>query len=343
MQIKKIFLSLMVLILVLSIPALAAEGDQQQSQDKIAAVVNGEEITLNEVDQYANTQQVLMSVYQANQEFGQLLFQTEAGNKLIREFQKRKMDELITKRLLANEAQKRNLTVSQEEKDKVFNDYIERVKSSNNLNDEQLLNALKQQNINSLEEYKQMFIENSEESLLINKLQEQVLGDVAVSDQEVEDYYNNNQSNFEQAEQVKASHILIEENDERTDEQAKARAEEVLQKLNNGEDFAELAKEYSDGPSASQGGDLGYFNRDSMVKEFSDVAFAMKVGEISQPVKTKYGYHVIKVTDHKEAGIKPLAEVKENIKSSLLNDRQNQKWQEFLRDLRDQAQIEIKL
>ncbi|ABO65946.1 MULTISPECIES: peptidylprolyl isomerase [Geobacillus] len=107
--------------------------------------------------------------------------------------------------------------------------------------------------------------------------------DIKVTDKELKEYYDNYKP------KVRASHILVE--DEKT-------AKEVKAKLDKGEDFAKLAKEYSQDPgSASNGGDLGWFGAGKMVKEFEEAAYKLKVGEVSDPIKTDYGYHIIKVTD----------------------------------------------
>jgi peptidyl-prolyl cis-trans isomerase D len=145
--------------------------------------------------------------------------------------------------------------------------------------------------------------------------------EVVISDEEVKSYYEENIDMFQEERQVKARHILFKvdpESSEEEEEKVKERALSVLEKARAGEDFADLAKEYSEGPSSEQGGDLGYFPRGQMVKPFDDAAFGMKKGEISDLVKTQFGYHIIKVEDIKEAGTKDLAEVQEEIRNRLL-------------------------
>ena len=135
-------------------------------------------------------------------------------------------------------------------------------------------------------------------------------------------YFDENKDSFAQTKQVKASHILVE--DEET-------AKEVQEKLDNGEDFAELAKEYStDTASAESGGDLGFFGEGSMVAEFEEAAFSMKVDEISDPVKSDYGYHIIKVTDTKEAAEANFEKSKEEIKGILLDEKMTTEYPTWL-------------
>lgn len=121
---------------------------------------------------------------------------------------------------------------------------------------------------------------------------------VTVTDDEIRDYYDAHMDEFSKEKTVEARHILIRvppDADAATDEAAKAKAQEIADKAKAGEDFAELARTYSEGPTKDRGGELGEFTRSQMVKPFADKAFSMAPGEISEPVKTQFGYHVIKV------------------------------------------------
>jgi peptidyl-prolyl cis-trans isomerase D len=141
-----------------------------------------------------------------------------------------------------------------------------------------------------------------------------------VTEAMVQDYYEDYLDTFKERKQVKARHILFKVAESATDveaEQAKQKALEVLKKARDGEDFAELAKQYSEGPTAGEGGDLGYFSENQMVKPFEEAAFALEKGEISDVVRTSFGFHIIKVEDVKEARTKTLEEVREQILSKL--------------------------
>jgi peptidyl-prolyl cis-trans isomerase D len=138
-----------------------------------------------------------------------------------------------------------------------------------------------------------------------------------VTGQQIERYYNENVEQYSTPEQVHAEHILF-KTDGKDDAAVKKQAEDVLAKAKAGANFEDLAKTYSeDDASKAKGGDLDYFGRGTMVKEFDDAAFAMKPGEISDLVKTQYGYHIIKVLDHRQAQTKPLAEVRSQIEDQL--------------------------
>jgi len=340
---SKVLLVFVALVLLISTFVMAAEKNQDVEKSKeIAAVVNGEEISRSELDQYANIQQLLGQLFQMNPDFGQLLYSSEEGKALLDEYRKQKIDGLIEQKLLAMEAEDRDLTLSKEEKNEMFQQQLEQIKSRNNLTEEKLLASLKQQGINSMEDFKKIFWETNGSSALIGKLQEQELSNLNIDEAKVKDFYNNNKEQFKKSEQLKASHILI-KTDERSEEEAKTKAEEILAELKEGAKFAELAKKYSEGPSAKNGGDLGFFSKGQMVPEFEEVAFGLKIGELSQPVKTQYGYHIIKVVDKKEAGLAPFEDVKEKIKSNLLQQEQQKIWQEFVKGLKDKAEIEIKI
>lgn len=148
---------------------------------------------------------------------------------------------------------------------------------------------------------------------------------------------------FMRPETVKAEHILVAVGPERTEEQAKVRANEVLQKVRNSTDaFADLAREYSDDPSAARnGGNLGFFQRERMVPEFSETAFSMKVGAVSEPVKTQFGYHIIHVLDKKTAGKVPFEQVEKRLIAELEKEFLNEKRDEIVKQFRGSKEIEL--
>jgi peptidyl-prolyl cis-trans isomerase D len=142
-----------------------------------------------------------------------------------------------------------------------------------------------------------------------------------VSPQDIERAYEDNQQQYSTPEQARASHILL-KTEGKDDAAVKKQAEDLLAKVKGGADFAQLATKYSeDDASKVKGGDLDFFGKGSMVPEFDKVAFSMKPGEISDLVKTQYGYHIIKVTDKKEANTKPLAEVRAQIEDQVKWER----------------------
>jgi peptidyl-prolyl cis-trans isomerase C len=166
---------------------------------------------------------------------------------------------------------------------------------------------------------------------------------VQITDEESKTFYDTNPQLFQQPERVKASHILIKV-DEGAPEEKKAEArkkiKEVQQKVQKGEDFAELAKTYSEGPSAPRGGDLDFFGRGQMVKPFEDAAFSMKPNETSDIVETKFGYHLIKVVDKQPAKKMAYADVKDRIDKHLKDQKLRTERQLYFDKLKKDAKIE---
>jgi peptidyl-prolyl cis-trans isomerase C len=165
-----------------------------------------------------------------------------------------------------------------------------------------------------------------------------------ITDDQAKTFYESNIKEFEQPETVKATHILfMVEPDAPADvvKQKEEAAAKAAERAAAGEDFTKLAKELSEEPGASEsGGDLGFFPKDRMVPEFADAAFAQKVGDISKPVKTQFGWHVIKVTDKKAAGTVPFDQVKEQVVSYLKSNNQREAVQAVLNKLKESAKIE---
>ena len=167
---------------------------------------------------------------------------------------------------------------------------------------------------------------------------------MAVSDAEVHDFYVGNKDKFESPEQAHARHILVtvdEKADEKTRQAAKAKTDDLLVQLKGGANFEELAKKNSDCPSAPQGGDLGFFGRGQMVPEFDAAAFALKPGELSAVVTTKFGYHIIKLEEKKDAGLVPESEVAPKIREYLTAQKTGAAVEQKLKALREKATIEL--
>lgn len=169
---------------------------------------------------------------------------------------------------------------------------------------------------------------------------------LAVSDAEVHDFYTGNKDKFESPEQAHARHILVavdEKAEEKVRQAAKAKAEDLLVQLKGGANFEELAKKSSDCPSAPQGGDLGLFGHGQMVPEFDTAAFALKPGELSVVVTTKFGYHIIKLVEKKDAGLVPELDVAPKIREYLVSQKTGGAVEQKLKTLREKAKIELLL
>lgn len=166
-----------------------------------------------------------------------------------------------------------------------------------------------------------------------------------IDDAEVRKYYEEHKDQYTQKERIRASQILIlvpPNADPKKVAEAKAKAEEVVKKARAGEDFAELAKQYSEGPTSARGGDLGYFSRGRMVPEFEEIAFSLKnVGDVSDVVKTKFGFHIIKLTDRQPEKLLTLDEVRDRIVRQLESKERREIRQSLGKDLREKATVQI--
>jgi peptidyl-prolyl cis-trans isomerase C len=177
-----------------------------------------------------------------------------------------------------------------------------------------------------------------------NLLQKEVLGKISVSEADAKKFYDENQDKFKAPEQTKASHVLITVDQKATPEEkkkAREKADAIRKRVAGGEDFATLAKAESKCPSAAKGGDLGYFGKGQMVPAFEEAAASLKPGQISDVVETQFGYHIIKVTDRKQAETVKFNDVKGKIEDYLKNQEAQNPMADYVENLRKQAKIEM--
>lgn len=164
-------------------------------------------------------------------------------------------------------------------------------------------------------------------------LKKKVETESQISDADLQKFYDQNKDKFKTGDQVRASHILV-----KTEKEAK----DILAQIKAGGNFEELAKKHSADSSAQKGGDLGWFGKGSMVPVFEKAALALKEGQISDVVKSDFGFHIIKLTGKRSAGIRPLDEVKEQIKGAMMPQKQQEVFQKIKEDLKKNAKITIK-
>lgn len=173
-------------------------------------------------------------------------------------------------------------------------------------------------------------------------IEQQIAPTVSVTDDEVAAYYEQNRAGFNAPERVHVRHIVFgadPDADQATADAARAKAADARQRALAGEDFAALAREVSEDPAAERGGDLGFVTREQMVPEFADAAFALNVGQISEVVRTEFGFHVIKLDERRPAGVLPLDEVSNRLRLLLTQQRIGAKVQELLKSLGEAAEI----
>jgi peptidyl-prolyl cis-trans isomerase C len=176
-------------------------------------------------------------------------------------------------------------------------------------------------------------------------LQKEVVDKVTVSEEKAKAYYQDHQDDFRTPEMVRARHILIRTEaaaDEKEKKQLKEKAEGILKKLKEGQDFAKTASEVSEDPgSKDKGGDLDFFARGTMIPAFEEAAFSLKPGEMSGIVETEFGYHIIKVEEKKEAFLEPYEKIKDRVKEKALQDLKKSAVTEFVEKALKEAKVEV--
>ncbi|HET6615800.1 MAG TPA: peptidylprolyl isomerase [Dehalococcoidia bacterium] len=245
------------------------------------------------------------------------------------------LDQLIVYKLLAQEGKARGINITDADVDGKVAELRKQFPT------EDAFNKALQERSMTLEGLRS----DARNDLCVSKLMDaEVASTPGPSDAEAQDFYAKNPDKFKQEEEVRASHILIRV-DEKADAAAKKKAkdeiESVLKQARAGADFAKLAQEHSQDGSAAQGGDLSYFTKEQMVPAFSNVAFGLKVGQISDVVTTQFGYHIIKVTDHKPARVVPYQEASAKIKEFLAEQKKQQHADAFIDGLKKKSRIEV--
>ncbi|WHZ01221.1 peptidylprolyl isomerase [Neobacillus sp. YX16] len=253
---------------------------------------------------------------------GDAISKDELYNVMVKQYGAATVEQLIADKIVASEAKKQNITISDEE----LNKEVDKLKES--YGGEEAFEQVLASNNTTVDVLK----EDLKNYLTMRKLIEP---QIEITDEELKTYFDENKDSLGEAEQVKASHILIKD---------EATAKEIKQKLADGADFAELAKEYStDEGSKENGGELGFFPRGTMVTEFEDVAFSLPINEISEPVKSDYGYHIIKVEEKKEAKEANFDDSKAAIKETLIDEKMESEYTTWLEGKKKDYDIENSL
>ena len=320
-QIRPVIKTIMVLTLILG-SALAWAAEKKAPADKVA-VVNGVTISKDTYDR----------------ELDFFVRRAAPGGQQIPDVQMAQMksevlESLIDRELLFQESKKKGIQV----KSDAVSDQLQKIQQRYP-NKEEFQKLLSNMGLTESDVQAQI-----ERGMAIQKLiDKEVTEKIKVSDEETKAFYDKNPQLFQQPEQIKASHILIKvQADAPADQKAEARKkiEDVQQKVKKGEDFATLAKTYSEGPSGPKGGDLGYFRRGQMVKPFEEAAFSLKPDETSEIVETQFGYHLIKVNDKKPAKKMTYAEVKDRLNEHQKKQKTDSEANAYIETLRKDAKIE---
>ncbi|MCS7275175.1 MAG: alpha/beta fold hydrolase [Candidatus Bipolaricaulota bacterium] len=281
---------------------------------------------------------------QVGQDFGKLLVGVGGLERRL-ELQARVLDDLIRKRLIARELRLRQIVVPEGDINDRTEIELERILRQNRLTEAQADEILKSQG-SSLAQFKRELRDVVAIYMQTEKLRDHVVGTLQPSDSELSAYLEKNRDKYDEPEQVRARHILIrvpEGASEAEVAKAKQQIEQIRQELEKGADFAELAQKYSQDPgSARNGGDLGFFQRGQMVPEFEESAFTLEIGAISEPVRTQFGFHLIKVEEKKPARQPALAEIRDRVLQDYIEDERQERFEAWYKTTKAQAKITIR-
>lgn len=300
-------------------PTQPTEGD-----GSVAIQVNERVVTVEEFERDLQKQMDRLQQRLGNVEQGPEIEQRLA---MIRDQMKRQLvEQTVTRLLLEDYIARSDMTATEEEVDGEWNRIAAQFPDAKTFE-----KVLEEEGVTVAEVREQVTSQ-----VKLDKLMAREVGESEVTDAEAQAFYDLRPEEFAQPAQVRARHILL-----RDKEGAEEAIQKLHQRIEEGEDFAALAGEFSECPSGKQGGDLGFFGEGQMVEPFSRQAFAMKAGEVSAPIHTEFGYHIIKVEEHREAKQAEFAEVQEAIKQHLGEERAHVKQDEFIERLKKAAAITV--
>jgi peptidyl-prolyl cis-trans isomerase C len=308
-----------------TLAATDGENKEAAKERKVVAKVNGHQIYEDQLTEDINKSMKKWKKYGMKQPTPALTYK----------FQTRALNKIIDEELIIQAAKK--ITVA--ELDKRVEAKLQKVKRKYKTK-EQFEDHLKRKNL-TLETLQANL---AQQAHIDEYLKQQGITNPEIPEEAIREFYDSNPKNYERKETIKVSHILIkigEDAGPEEKEKAFLKAEEIRKEIIGGKDFAEMAKEYSQCNSASGGGSLRYIERGYMPKEFDAVAFSIEKDTISDIVETKFGYHIIKVTDKKPSGLAPYDEVRSLIKKYLQQDETKRMLEEHTAILKKNATIEI--
>lgn len=297
------------------------------ADSSIVALVNGDPIHYDEVDKA-----IKQFLNQLGKDVDQFKQQTPDTS-----LWKEVLDWIVSIRLLAQEAQKQNINVDKNEIDLAINAIKRRFPS-----EQTFIDALNEADLTI-----EQFTENITKELMVQKLLEQQLKPQLqeISDEDALQYYNAHGEEFMQNEQIRVHHILLKVSETASPERVKNvenKARRILNRIRNGEDFEELARQYSEDPSALKGGDIGFFSRGELIDNFEQAALNLKQGEVSDLVRTALGFHIIRMDERKASQKVPFEQVKIEIKIKLKQQRSNTAFEQYVAKLKSDADIKIR-
>jgi peptidyl-prolyl cis-trans isomerase SurA len=243
------------------------------------------------------------------------------------------LNQMVEDRLILQEAKRRGVTVDESEIGERLKDVQMRFNSTSDFSDE----------IEKIGLTVTILKNRYKEQLMMSKLVNHEIKDkVAVTPAEVSDYYDNHHEEFTSPESVHLKSIMIRFDEVTTEPLAKDKADDIYRLIAGGRDFSDLAKLYSQGAKAEDGGDMGFVPKGQMREEFDKVIFALKSGEASFPIKTDTGYYIFKVEEKEGAYLQPLSEIRGDVENSIFREKAQKKYTEWIDKLKRDAFIQFK-
>jgi len=272
-------------------------------------------------------------IYQKNLDDMVHIYCQQTGRETVSPAEKKKlMDRIIHNFLLLEEAEVRNLMVTEKQLDQQLEELKKQFKK-----EEEFYRSLEKNRIDLA-----AFREEIRKSLLIQMITDQeIKAHLKLTADMLENYYRDNIDKMKTPPMIRARHILVSFEKNSSREEAEKKAGDLYQKLQEGEKFERLAQDHSDCPSAAKGGDLGFFSRGQMVPEFEKAAFGLPRGQAGGPVKTQFGFHIIQVTDVREEATLNYPEAKPYIEKILYQREGHRIMEKLTRQLRKEARVEI--
>jgi peptidyl-prolyl cis-trans isomerase SurA len=296
--------------------------------DRVAATVNGDVVTLSDLEERAGAEWARAERMEPG------AAREEARKAALR----RALDGIVAEKLLSKQAEVLQIETTDAQIDAAIAD----IKARNHFDDAQLDRALADQGLDRATFRKQV----RRELETYQVLQYKVRGRVKLSDDDVKNYYQTHPQEFGGDVELKVRHIFIplpEGATKADEEKARAQGERVLQRLRAGEDFAKVAREVSKGPSAAEGGDIGWLRRGTVQKQLEDATYALKDGQISPLVRAGPGLHILKVEGRRAAGGKSFEEAKDEIRNRMYEEQVGSYRQAYIEELKKSALIEVKI
>ncbi|MFA6413197.1 MAG: peptidylprolyl isomerase [Syntrophales bacterium] len=296
--------------------------------DRIVAIVNDDVITLSELN---NTFEPYMKRIDAQ-------LAGKDKEKVVAEGRTTILNRMIDNKLIEQEAKKSGIIIKDDEVMGVIRDMLK----SRKMQMPDLLQALSKDGM-TFDAYKQDLKEQLQRQQLVRR---EIRAKIVVTDDEIGEYYRQHRDEYEGREAIRIKQIILPVppgTDPAIRERARELAESILKRIKNGESFEALATQFSQGPATAAGGDIGFVEKGNMLPEVEKVALNLDIGGISPVIESPQGFYIIQVVDKRGAGLKPVAEVRQEIQRKLEEEKAAKKFDQWVADLRSKSLVDIKL